>query len=92
MNGEHEMSEEVATERTISAGQRVALIGLVTIAARLNAEVERVVRTAAELTGEPDHGYGYFGLITDLVMEASAVAAEAQVDRLLTNMKIVVEG
>lgn len=85
------MSEEVSTERAISAGQRVALIGLVTIAARLNAEVERVVRTAAEIVGEAEDGYGYFGLISDLIMEAGTADAEAHVDRILTNLKIVVE-
>lgn len=54
--------------KTISREDYYKLHGLLAIAKRLNSELDTATRAAAELTGEADDGYGYFGHTSDAMI------------------------
>lgn len=60
------MSNE-RTRTTISEEEYVKLVGLLAIAAEHNRALETINRAVAEITGEAEDGYGYFGCSTDAV-------------------------
>jgi hypothetical protein len=71
---------------TISRTDYLKLVGLMTLAAGYSAKLRDIERAAAEITGEPDQGSGYYGHTSD-----TAHDREPDVDYLLERLGITVD-
>lgn len=78
------------TTRTITEDQRLQAIGLITLAAEVNAEYRRLTIALAGVVGEPADKYGWYGLVDDAISEAGDRPAVQTVTRLLREMGIEV--
>jgi len=72
--------------RTITADDRLKVIGLCVLAGEANRELKRIERAIASVVGEKPDEYGYYGHVGDVVIEENPNA-----DALLRNLKITVE-
>lgn len=66
---------ENGSETQISREDFYKLTGLLALAREHNAALATITRAAAQITGEPDEGYGYFGSTSDAVIEGTAADA-----------------
>ena len=77
------------TKKTVTSSERLQLIGLTTLAARVNAQQSELIRAAAAIIGEGEDneiGYG-----SDLISQAGFQGDPVNdVDRTLRHMEIEV--
>lgn len=77
-----------ATEKThISLEDYYRLVGLLTVAKQHNEALAVISRAAAEITGEQDDGYGYYGVTSDFIGGDGMYSADA----LLKQIEISVD-
>ncbi len=71
--------------KVISRAKYLQLEGLLVLAKRHTAALREIEAAAADLTGQPEEGGGYFGHVTDAMSEPNITAEE-----LLRKMEIAV--
>lgn len=77
-----ELYEEKLPVQTISDQDYLKLEGLVAIAAQHNLALKTIDKAMAEITGEPDDGYGYHGVTSDAIFDPSRTSVTSLLDKL----------
>lgn len=83
--GVHEAARLALSKESITAAQHQQLLGLFELHRRALDEQRRIEAAVAEIVGQEDEGYGYYGLATDELSEQ-----QPSVNRLLERLEIVV--